>query len=1128
MGFKNYNLTLQINLGEETTLQRLQSDYNIEMHANSTIKFKYYSRLNGDGIDGAHVEVNITDSDLYFINNTVGGFYNIEFNTSFINNLGIYQLNFNFSAPSYEPQTHIYQFRIVEQSINITSYINNQNIDENSIIEVDYMQQLNVSSKAKATIDNEFLSGGNFTWIVDSYQQSLNEVGDFSYNASVTINPSTYSAGLNLIEIKFEMNKYQTESFYFQLLVHEQPVELSVSINSQPISKNEVIETMYMENFTVSVRAFATLEKDNISGAFITWQGGNQNQALIEAGSWYNLSIQVIPSNYTPGLNSIAIQFIKDNYQTEVFSFQLLVHEQSVELSAYINSQQISKNEIIETMYMESITISVRAFATIEMNYISGALLTWQGGNQSQALIEAGSWYNLSIQVVPSNYTPGLNSIAIQFVRDNYQTEVFSFQLLVHEQSIELSCYANSKQFFDNDLIEAMFKQTITFSLKAYGTVDLNYISGAQVYWESGSYSNGFIESGDNWYNLSITFTASNFTSGINSVSIKFEKENYTTFYFSFQLLLKEQSVVLNASINNQPIPSEGALIEVMFKENITISAQAFALGESIYLSGGNISLISGSYYFDFDEVMPTWFTVNFIIDGAYFDSGINTVSIKFEQDNYTVSYLSFQFFITAESVNLTLYSKSDEILSNSLIQVTYHDEFSLSLRAMASAEKIYLDGGSATLVIGNYNQNFTENGDFWYNITVTCDPDTFDLGINTAYISFTHSNYTTSKFYFQILVNQIEIKAMTIDFQDSIEGYSGDSLLIRVNLTELITTHMIENATIRYSWGFGIGNFEHVGSGIYEAKLNLPQNVQGSYKVTLIISTEDILYKATQTSFIVVISPHELPNYLLWIIILGATIAIGVLGALSIRSYVILPRRRKKEAELLSKTQNFKDLQNIQAIVLMHRYSGVPLYSKSYSILEKQKKELFAGFVQAITSIGEEIAGKRSHEGESAASNIQNLFELDFKYFHCLICDKNDLRIVVVLTEKASENLKSAIINLATGITLNLNELIEHWDGALDTFETEIPPILRQYLDLYYKEPFVLNSVEYISELRKEVELTKMEVRVLNTVYSMAKSKKSFFLDYIIETVHEENKDIIIEAIESLISNKVFLPTSK
>jgi hypothetical protein len=58
----------------------------------------------------------------------------------------------------------------------------------------------------------------------------------------------------------------------------------------------------------------------------------------------------------------------------------------------------------------------------------------------------------------------------------------------------------------------------------------------------------------------------------------------------------------------------------------------------------------------------------------------------------------------------------------------------------------------------------------------------------------------------------------------------------------------------------------------------------------------------------------------------------------------------------LLSKTQRFKDLKNIQAIVVIHKLSGVPIYSKSYSILEKHKKELFSGFIQAITMIGEEF----------------------------------------------------------------------------------------------------------------------------------------------------------------------------
>jgi len=921
IGFLDYNVTLKINLGEETNVQRLQSDYNIELHANSTIEFRYYSLLDSEGIDGATVGVNISNPDLYSIENLPGGYYNIEFDTSFTNNLGIIQLNFNFSAPSFEPQTHIYQFEIVEQSVNITAYIDNVEIQRNSIIEVMYMEEINISTHARALIDDNLLTGGNFLWKINSYEQTLNEYSNFWYNTSIQINPSIYSPGLNLIEIQFEMEKYQTDIFYFQLLVYEQPVNLSI----------------------------------------------------------------------------------------------------------FINSQQISEDQ----------------------------------------------------------------------------------------------------------LVEVMFKQDITISAKAYGNIDLNYIDGAYFSWNSESYAMNFIEYGANWYNLSLTLSATNFSSGINTVSIKFEKQNYTTTYFSFQLLVREQSVQLNVSINSQSI-LKNALIEVMFKENITIAAQAYAMGEGIFLSGGNITLIGEMFTFNINEnvTYPTWFTTDIIIDGAYFNLGINTVSVKFEQANYSEAYFSFQFFITAETVNLSLYVDSQEIDANSLIEITYYNEFSLSIRALANVEKVFLDGGSAIIAIGSYNQDFIQNANYWYNTSVICDLSNFDLGINSVYVRFLHPNYTSTTFYFQILVKQIEMNVTTIDFQDSIVGFAGDSLVIRINLTELISANFIENTTISYRWEFGLGNFEEVGNGIYEIELDIPENIHGSFKVSLIISTENALYKSTQSSFLLVIDEPEFPIFLILVIIIISAVIISVLGMLSLRSYVILPRRRKKEADLLSKTQRFKDMQNIQAIVAIHRYSGIPLYSKSYSILEKHKKELFSGFIQAIITVGEEMVGKRETDGDLTNSDdtdgSRTILELDFKYFYCLICDRQDLRIIFLLNEKASDRLKKLISDLSMGITLDLSQLIENWDGAIHEFEAQMPPIIAKYVELYYKDAFKINDAKYIATVRKESELNSMETRILNVIYSIAKNKQEFHLETIFEVVHEKNQDLIIDAIETLINKQIIIPSNK
>ena len=51
------------------------------------------------------------------------------------------------------------------------------------------------------------------------------------------------------------------------------------------------------------------------------------------------------------------------------------------------------------------------------------------------------------------------------------------------------------------------------------------------------------------------------------------------------------------------------------------------------------------------------------------------------------------------------------------------------------------------------------------------------------------------------------------------------------------------------------------------------------------------------------------------------------------------------------------------------------------------------------------------------------------------------------------------------------------------------------------------------------------MEMRVLNVIYSIYKGKREFELYTIIELIYEENKDLVIDAIESLITRQIIIP---
>ncbi len=516
-------------------------------------------------------------------------------------------------------------------------------------------------------------------------------------------------------------------------------------------------------------------------------------------------------------------------------------------------------------------------------------------------------------------------------------------------------------------------------------------------------------------------------------------------------------------------------------------------------------------------------------------DIGIYQINFSFSAAEYEPQYYVYQFQIIEQSVNLSVYLNTLNIQDNSLHEVTFFDILNISAKAMSNIDEVYISGGNFTWISESYEKNLTEFFNFWYNTSIECSPDFFSSGINFIYLRFEHPNYRTQTFGFEILIDRIEFEVDIVDHEDSnptIKAEIGGSLVLQIELLDIETSLPIENASVLYEWTYGVGELEEISPGIYQLTVSLPENLQGNFIFNLIISKEGTVYKTTQASFLLVIGEPQFPIFIIWIIVVISAVIIGVLGVLSLRSYVILPRRRKREAELLSRTQRFKDIENIQAIVAIHKDSGIPLYTKSYSILEKHKKEIFAGFIQAIITVGQEMVGKRGEGGEvvevDEEDGTRTILELDFKYFYCLICDRQDLRIIFILTERASERMKNQISDLSLGAMLELSELIGNWDGAIHEFEEKFPPIINKYIELSYKEAFTINNAEFIAKMRKESELNSMEIRILNVIYSIAKSKNEFHLDTIFELIHEKNQNVVIDGIETLIKKQVIIPSTK
>ncbi|MFX0009792.1 MAG: hypothetical protein ACFE9R_05710, partial [Candidatus Hermodarchaeota archaeon] len=384
------------------------------------------------------------------------------------------------------------------------------------------------------------------------------------------------------------------------------------------------------------------------------------------------------------------------------------------------------------------------------------------------------------------------------------------------------------------------------------------------------------------------------------------------------------------------------------------------------------------------------------------------------------------------------------------------------------------------------------------------------------------------------ILVNQIEINVDTLDFEGFIRASPGDSVIIQLNLTEEGSSSYVENATVFYSWIFGNGYFNYLGNGIYEKKLNIPSSVEGSFNFEIVISKGGGLYRTKEFSFFLEIVPGEGPNaFIMIIIIIGLTAIIGILGTLSLRNYVIIPRRRAREAELLSKIQVFKDVWNIRAVVIIHKESGLPVYSQEISIMEGEEDSfLVSGFIQAITAFSEAFIKKEFRTYNKLTTDyeyLKSIIDLDFKFFQLVVCDYETVRVLVILREEASELLKKQLFALATAIDSQFGEEFKNFSGSLSHLNKSLKEYLNKFLFLHYNNSFEMTpNRDYLNSIIESGELTKLEKRLINVITSMTKIKKEFTLRGAIDLIHEKNEDLVLEALNTLILHKIiFSPYS-
>ncbi len=788
----------------------------------------------------------------------------------------------------------------------------------------------------------------------------------------------------------------------------------------------------------------------------------------------------------------------RDKVGFSQFLFNVWHHTNLTAINSYI--ERVSGEPLlIRVKYMDSDFNKYIDFATITYNSTFGTFGTMIYTGSGIYVIdvdtsgrEAGNYY--------FSFNASKNYYENQSVRNLIQLKIINQPIALEVPHTIISAMANDYAICQINVTGAI-SGTL---LPGDANITTNWINPYSVLGSNGNFELNF-----STYNIPSQGIIEVFT-----ITIFVNKTSYgsTSGFISLQV----QPIATEVNLNQ-------TIVNVLFNESFYLKVNYTDAGMGEIITGATLNVTWASSY----VISPVadGFIVYFSTSNLSLD--YYTIFFQLSHPGYQTAFESIYVIIEENPTYMEIYLNQVDRTADKTIVIQWNMALNITILYRDSLSNLFISGAIVNLNGSAISRVLDESGQRYYTIFSS---GALSVGTHYLTVSVEKENYVFISEILTIRVDYVEISVGTMGFEASLDVYAGSTKLIKINLTEQNSGNLISTANILFSWKYDISEFENLGNGTYQIQLNIPSSASGSYNVKLIISVEGGYYKATESSFLLVVLQKQTPDnsYLIWVIAIVLLSVIGVFSALIARSYIFLPRKREKERLFLDKIQEFKDLKNIQGIMLIQKNSGMPFFTNNVSEFNFEENILISGFIQAITLFGEQsiIAESLKEKKKHIEKYAEHIIELNFKFFHLLICDYQCLRTLLILKDASSEKLKNQLYILTVEICSKFSEEIEDYKGKAIEFEDDIEILMNKFLFLFYNKPFKLNQGEvYIESMKKSRELESMESRVLNVIITLTKYNKEFTIDRIIQEIGEENTDLIYGGLHSLIDNKIIIP---
>lgn len=330
----------------------------------------------------------------------------------------------------------------------------------------------------------------------------------------------------------------------------------------------------------------------------------------------------------------------------------------------------------------------------------------------------------------------------------------------------------------------------------------------------------------------------------------------------------------------------------------------------------------SGSDVVFVPDIVKNWWQADF--DTALVGAGDFTVSIV----SAAPYFETVPLVITIKSQFLTTLDTP----SGPLTPLVYGRQYSYDFFYSMSYNGTGIDGADVEV---------TEDGSEWalivntgsghYNLSIS-PMATGDYSIR---ITFTKEGYGTKSHVLSFLVDHVPVEVESIS---SLVGLEQTPLDIEVHIIESDTGYPVTDANVtlgvyRPGGVLYISDVMHeTNPGFYSVTIPMPQSDSGTYTVRILVEKDN--HEMTQ-SFSAALVPTFDSNIRLFQTLLTYSWQIGIIATIIIAA-VAGQRARTRRSKSKHSTargikDRFNDANNILGFLVLHKLSGVPIYSKVF-----------------------------------------------------------------------------------------------------------------------------------------------------------------------------------------------------